>query len=160
MRKTVNVLVIAGSFLLVAAIPKVANAQSKTIPIGVKVEAEGGTTSRGMWTQSANDLTPNELGTLKRLIVQRLSERPGVRIVPLSYKENFVGIAVVAAKLPGSNAGTWYLASSVIVVSHQDGSDGFVTHDVLAGSSEESIARSIEAQFAAARLAAELGVSK
>ena len=160
MRQSVNVLAMAGVFLALAAMPKVTNAQTKTILVGIKVEAEGGTTDRGLWTQSGRDLTPRELGALKALIIQRMAEQPGVRIVPFTYKESFIGIVVVAEKLPSPNSGTWYIASSVIAVADKNGTDEFLTHDVLAGPSQESVARSVALQFAAARLAAALGVSK
>lgn len=160
MGRSANMLAIVGIFLVLTGTPKIASAQTKVISVGIKVEAEGGTTSRGLWTQSANDLTPKELKTLEALTVQQIQQQPGITIVPLTYKEDFVGVVVVAAKVAGRNSGVWYVASSVILVSKKNGTDEFVTHDVLAGPDLPSVARSVSAQLAAARIGAALGISK
>ena len=130
-----------------------AGLQSKPIPIGVKVEAEGGGKDQGMWTQSANDLTPGDLKTLESLVVAEIKKQEGVKIVPLDYPEDYIGIVVVAAKLPNGNAEKWYyIASSVVIVATKKGADDLVTHDVVTESDLASLARAIGFQFASARL--------
>jgi hypothetical protein len=135
--------------------------QSKPILIGVKVEAEGGGKGQGMWTQAANDLTPKELKTLESLVATEIKKQEGVKIVPLDYPEVYIGIVVVAAKLPNGNAEKWYyIASSVVTIAAKKGTDDLVTHDVVAESDLASLARTIAHQFAAARFRAVSGLWK
>ena len=126
----------------------------------MKVEGEGGGHEQGMWTQSANDLTPNEVKSLETLVLAEIRKQPDVQIVPLAYPENCIGIAVVAAKLPKIGGGQWYVVSSALLVSTKEGTDELVTHDVIAGSDLQSVARSIAYQFVTARLRAVTGMWK
>jgi hypothetical protein len=136
-------------------------AQSKPILISVKVEAEGGGKGQGMWTQAATDLTPNELKTLESLVVAEIKKQKGVKIVPLDYPEDYIGIVVVAAKLPNGNSQkSYYVASSVVLVATKKGIDELVTHDVIAESSLGTLTRAIGFQFASARLRAAMGLWK
>jgi hypothetical protein len=135
--------------------------QSKPILISVKVEAEGGGKGQGMWTQSATDLTSTELKTLEASVVAEIKKQEGVKIVPLDYPDDYIGIAVVAAKLPTANAGKWYyVASSVVIVSKKKGTDELLTHDVVAESNLTSLSRAIAYQFASARFRAVTGLWK
>src|SRR5713101_4317699 len=86
--------------------------QSKPILIGVKVEAEGGGKGQGMWTQAATDLTPRELKTLESFVVAEIKKQKGVKIVPIDYSEDYIGVVVVAAKLPNSSGEKWYYIAS------------------------------------------------
>jgi hypothetical protein len=135
--------------------------QSKPILIGVKVEAEGGGKGQGMWTQAATDLTATELKTLESLVLAEIKKQEGVKIVSLDYPDDYIGIAVVAAKLPTANAEKWYyIASSVVIVSKKKGTDELLTHDVVAESNLASLSRAIAYQFASARLRAATGLWK
>jgi hypothetical protein len=136
-------------------------AQSKPIFIGVKVEAEGGGKGQGMWTQAATDLTPQELKTLESLVVAEIKKQEGVKIVPLDYPNDHIGLVVVAAKLPNGNAEKWnYIASSVVLVATKKGIDELVTHDVIAGSDLALLARTIGYQFAVVKFRAATGLRK
>jgi hypothetical protein len=136
--------------------------QSKPILISVKVEAEGGGKGQGMWTQAATDLTVGELKTLESLVVTEIKKQEGVKIVPIDYPEDYIGIVVVAAKLPnGRSAGKWYyIASSVVIVATKKGADELLTHDVVAESDLASLTRAIGFQFASVRLRAATGLWK
>jgi len=141
--------------------PHQSAAQSKPILIGVKVEAEGGGKGQGMWTQAATDLTPSELKTLESLVVTEVKKQEGVKIVPLDYAEDYIGIVVVAAKLHNGNGEKWYyIASSVVLIATKKGIDELVTHDVVAESNLTSLSRAIAYQFASARLRAATGLWK
>jgi hypothetical protein len=136
-------------------------AQSKPILIGVKVEAEGGGKGQGMWAQAATDLTPGELKTLESLVLAEIKKQEGVKIVPIDYSEDYIGVVVVAAKLPNGKSGKWYyVASSVVTVATKKGIDELVTHDVVAESDLATLARAIGYQFAVARLRAVTGLWK
>ncbi|HEY6291677.1 MAG TPA: hypothetical protein VI455_08985 [Terriglobia bacterium] len=111
-----------------------------------------------MWSQAANDLTPKELQTLEELVVAEIGKQEGVRIVPISYSGDFIGVVVVAAKLPNGVGGSWYIASSVLTVASAKGTDELVTHDVIAESDLASLAHRIAFQFASARFQAALGL--
>lgn len=129
--------------------------QTKPIPIGVKVEAEGGGVGKGMWAQSARDLTPSETKRIESLVTAELKKQDGVEIVPLNYPQDYIGVVVVAAKLPNGNKGKWfYVASSVIIVATKQGTDELVTHDVIADADLVSLAHNIGFQIASARLRA------
>jgi hypothetical protein len=150
---------ITGLLFLIAT--TAARAQTKQIPISVRVEAEGGTKGQGLWAQEAQDLTPRELKTIESLVVGEIAKQNGVEIVPLDYSESdFIGVAVVAAKLPKGNArNNWYyIASSALIVSTKKGDDEFLTHNIFAASDLESLARNVSLQFAAARLGGAIGL--
>lgn len=132
----------------------------KPIPVGVKVEAEGGGKGQGIWAQAANDLAPVELKTLESLVLSEIGKQEGVKIVSADYPEDFVAVVVVAAKLPNGRAGEWYIASSVVVVATKKGADELLTHDVVAESDLASLGRCVGAQFATIRLRAALGLLK
>src|SRR5216684_6771601 len=135
--------------------------QSKPILIGVKVEAEGGGKGQGMWTQAATDLTPSELKALESLVVAEIKKQEGVKIAAIDYSEDYIGVVVVAAKLPNGNSGKWnYIASSVVLIATKKGIDELVTHDVVAESNLTSLSRAIAYQFASARLRAATGLWK
>jgi hypothetical protein len=131
----------------------------KQIPINVKVEAEGGTKSQGMWTQEAHDLTAKELEDLDALVSAQFAKQPDVKLVDTDYPADIIGISVVAEKVAG-RAGFYYVASSVIVVSKKSGTDELLTHDVFASSDLGFLARNVSLQFAVARLHAALGPSQ
>jgi hypothetical protein len=152
--------IVACLVLLSLAPLRLAQAQSKPIPIGVKVEAEGGGEGQGMWAQSASDLTPTELKTLETLVVAEIQKQEDVKIVPLDYPEDFIGIVIVAAKLPKRGGGYWFIGSSMVTVSTKKGIDELLTHDVIAGADLSSLARTIAFQFASARLRAATGLWK
>jgi hypothetical protein len=155
MRKSILMMI-----LLVTCVGTI-QGQTKVIPIGVKVEAEGGGVSQGMWTQSAKDLTPSELKTLESLIVVEIKKQEGIKIVPLDYQDDYIGIVIVAAKLPNSATGKWYyVASSVVTVATKKGIDELVTHDVIAGTDLTSITHSVGFLFASARFRAATGLWK
>jgi hypothetical protein len=136
-------------------------AQSKPILISVKVEAEGGGKGQGMWTQAATDLTPTELKSLESLVTAEIKKQEGVKIVPIDYPEDYIGIVVVAAKLPNGNSQkSYYVASSVVLVATKKGIDELVTHDVIAESSLATLARAIGYQFAVVKLRAVTGLWK
>jgi hypothetical protein len=115
---------------------------------------------QGMWTQAADDLAPKELENLKALVTAQIRKQPGIRLVSLDYSDDFVGVVVVAAKLPNGNAGSWYIASNALIVSTKKGTDEFVTHDVVAAGDLASLAQSIGLQFATARIRATFGIWK
>lgn len=150
-------LVVTLSFWSSTAVAQV-KAQNKPIPVAVKVDAEGGGKAQGMWTQSAKDLTPKEVQILQSLIVAEIKKQDGIQIVPLTYPEEFVGVAVVGAKLPNSKGGAWYVTSSAIILSLKNATDEFVTHNVEAGPSLSSVATTIAYEFASARFAAAAGI--
>lgn len=137
-------------------------AQSKPIPIAVQVEAEGEGKGQGMWTQAAIDLTPTEAKTLETLVVEDLKKQDGLKIVPRDYQDDYIGVVVVAAKLPnGGTAGSWYyIASSVITLAKKKGTDELVTHDVVAGPDLSSLAHSISYLFSVVRFRAAFGLWK
>jgi hypothetical protein len=113
-----------------------------------------------MWTQAANDLAPKEVRTLELLIVAEIRKQEGVKTVPLDYQDDYTGIAVVAAKLP-NGSGKWnYVASSAVLIAQNNGTDEFVTHDVLAEVNLTSLTHSIAYQFATVRLRAATGLWK
>lgn len=147
------------ALLLLVGVWQTSAGQTKPIPISVKVEAEGGGKGQGMWMQDATDLTPKELKTLESLVVDEVIKQEGIKIVPLDYKDDFIGIVVVAAKLP-KGTGWYYIASSVVTVSKKNGIDELLTHDVLAGADLTSLTHSIAYQFASARLRAATGLWK
>jgi len=140
--------------VLLAFVPDPCAAQSKPILIGVKVEAEGGGKGQGMWTQAATDLTPGELKTLESLLVAEIKKQNGIKIVPIDYSEDYVGIVVVAAKLSNGNGEWYYIASSVVTIATKKGIDELVTHDVVAESNLARLSRTIGYQFASVRLRA------
>lgn len=149
-------------FVLLLAAPVVAQqkgAPAKTVPVGVKVESEGGGNSQGMWAQSARDLSAVETTNLQKLVIAEFQKQDDIKIVPLTYKNDFIGVVVVAARLPHSGS-NWYIASSVITVSKENGKDEFLTHDVFAAPTPLALARLIVYQFATARLNAVLGLEK
>ena len=137
-----------------------AGAPVKSIPVGVKVEAEGGGKGQGMWAQAANDLTPGELKTLESLVSAEIRKQEGIKIVPVDYPDDFIAVVVVAAKLPNGSAAEWYIASSVVVVATKKGTDDLLTHNVVAEADLASLARSIGFQFATVRLRGALGMWK
>jgi len=137
-----------------------AGAPVKSIPVGVKFEAEGGGKGQGMWAQAANDLTPGELKTLESLVSTEIRKQEGIKIVPVDYPEDFIGMVVVAAKIPNGSAGEWYIASSVVIVANKKGTDELVTHDVFAESDLASLAHNVGLQFATVRLRAAMGLWK
>lgn len=147
-------------FLLFLLMVTAAAGQTKPIPIGVKVEAEGGGKAQGMWSQAAKDLTPTEASTLHSLIVAEIKKQEGVKIVPLDYSEDFIAVVVVAAKLPNGNTGkNWqYIASSAVIVATKNGMNEFVTHDVFAGADLTWLARTVAYQLATARFRAATGL--
>ena len=49
--------------------------QTKPIPVGVKVEAEGGSTGQGMFIQDAKDITPGEVKSLESLVTTELKKK-------------------------------------------------------------------------------------
>jgi hypothetical protein len=148
------------TFVIFGAAPSPAQ-QSKPIPVGVNVEAEGMGKGQGMWAQAANDLTPAELKTLESLILAEIRKQEDVKIVSLDYSRDFIGIAVVAAKIPNGNSRRWYyIASNVVTVAAKKGTDEFVTHDVVAADDLASLARSIGYLFATSRFRATLGLWK
>jgi len=70
----------------------------------------------------------------------------------MDCEDDYIGIVVVAAKLPAARSGNWYyIASSVVTIAKKSGTDELVTHDVIAESSLSSLARRIAYQFAVAR---------
>jgi hypothetical protein len=73
-------------FVILAFVPRPGAAQSKPVLIGVKVEAEGGGESQGMWTQAATDLTSKELKTLESLVVAEMKKQNGVKIDPMTIR--------------------------------------------------------------------------
>src|SRR5262245_8569431 len=85
---------------------------AQTIPVCIKLEREDRGTNRGMWIQEATDLTPQELRSIQSLVTAKI-QRNGIRIVPITYPDNFVSIAVVVAKVRGK-AESVYIASSAI----------------------------------------------
>lgn len=160
MRLSARTLSGLGVILLFVGPSRRAESQPKPIPIGVKVEAEGGGKGQGMWAQAANDLTPKELRALEMLVVAEIRKQEGVKIVPLSYPEDYVAVVVVAAKLPNGDAERWYIASSAVTLATNKGTDELVTHNVVAESDLASLARSIGFQFASVRFRAALGLWK
>jgi hypothetical protein len=58
-------------------------AQSKPIPVGLKIESENGGKDSGMWAQAATDLTPKEVRTLKTLLLADIEKLEGIKVVPL-----------------------------------------------------------------------------
>jgi hypothetical protein len=114
-----------------------------------------------MWTQAATDLTPTELKSLESLVTAEIKKQEGVKIVPIDYPEDYIGIVVVAAKLPNGNSQkSYYVASSVVLVATKKGIDELVTHDVIAESSLATLARAIGYQFAVVKLRAVTGLWK
>jgi hypothetical protein len=111
-----------------------------------------------MWAQTAGDLSSGEVKQLESLVVDEIQKQRDVKIVELSYSEDFIGVVVVAAKLPSRKRGTWYyVASSVLTVARKDGTDELVTHDVIAGDNLDSVSRTVGLQFASARFRAAAG---
>src|SRR5258708_283949 len=98
MRLSTRTFIGLGVLMLFVGRSRRAGAKPKPIPIGVKVEAEGGGKGKGMWAQAANDLTPKELKAIETLVVAEIRKQQGVKIVPLSYPEDYVAVVVVAAK--------------------------------------------------------------
>jgi hypothetical protein len=114
-----------------------------------------------MWAQTAGDLSSGEVKQLESLVVDEIQKQRDVKIVELSYSEDFIGVVVVAAKLPSRKRGTWYyVASSVLTVARKDGTDELVTHDVIAGDNLDSVSRTVGLQFASARFRAAAGLWK
>ena len=133
----------------------------KPIPIGVKIEAEGRGKGHGTWIQAANDLTPGELKTLESLVVEEIKKQEGVKVVPVDYQYDHIGIIAVVAKLSNGNpAKSDYIASSVVSVVTKRGIHELVTHDVLAGADLTALTHSIAFQFAGARIQAAKGLWK
>ena len=146
------------AFILLAAIPSLGQTQKKQILVNIKVEAEGGGRGQGMWAQGADDLTPKETKDLTSLLETSVGNEEGIKIVPSNYPEDYIGLVVVAAKVPNGTSGSWYIASSAVVVAAKNGIDELVTHDVIAEMSLKSLARSIQFQFASLRLRSMLGL--
>jgi hypothetical protein len=133
--------------------------QTKPILVGVRVESEGGGKGQGMWTQEAFDLSPQETKDLEALVKSAISEKD-IKLVPTDYPEDYIGVVVVAAKLPKGRGGNWYIASSVITIAKKDGRDELVTHNVIAQSDLTSLAHNIGLIFATMRLRAASGLWK
>ena len=140
---------------LTVAVPVVA--QRKPTPVSIKVEAEGGGKNQGMWVQEAIDVSPQELKTIQSLITADIKNQGDVNIVPLTYPEDCIAIAVVVAKVPRRAGGTVYIASSAILLATKKGVDEFGGHNVLAESNPEQLAHAIGFQFASLRLQIALG---
>jgi hypothetical protein len=88
----------------------------------VKVEGEGGGKGQGMWMQDATDLTPGELKNLASLLAAEIGKQQSIKIVPLDYSKDFIGVAVVVAKLQeGPTGKRSYVASSAVVVATKKG---------------------------------------
>lgn len=111
-----------------------------------------------MWIQDAVDLTPSELKELRRLVVASLRRQPGIETVPSTFAGNFIGVSVVAEKVPDHPGGPIYIASSAIAVfSKKTGASELVTHDVAAEPDLVHLALAIRYFFASARFLASLG---
>jgi hypothetical protein len=114
-----------------------------------------------MWAQAAKDLASGELATLESLVADDIKKQEGVKIVALSYPEDFVGVVVAATKIPNGKTGAWYyVASSVLTVAKKGGTDELLTHDVFVETDLPSLGRAISYQFAAARFRAATGLWK
>jgi hypothetical protein len=151
-----TIIAIAGNLSLLLLMAAYGAGQAKPIPVGVKVEAEGGGEGQAMWVQDAKDLTLQELKALESLVVNEIRNQRGVTIVAPEYRENYIGVVVVVAKLLNSNTreNWYYVASSVVTIATNKGIDEFVTHDVFVGTDLASLSRTIGFQFASTRFRA------
>jgi len=154
-----TIIAIVGNLFLSLFMATCTAGQAKPIPVGVKVEAEGGGEGQAMWVQAAKDLTPQELKVLESLVVNEIKNQQGVKIVAADYSEKYIGVVVVAAKLLNGNTreNWYYVASSVLTIAKNKGIDEFVTHDVFVGTDLASLARTIGFQFASTRFQATTG---
>jgi hypothetical protein len=101
------------------------------------------------------------LKTIESLVVAEIKKQEGVRVVPLDYSEDYIGIVVVAVKLPNGSTGGWYyVARSAVTIATKKGIEELVTHDVVAGADLASLAHTIGFQFATARFRAVSGLWK
>jgi hypothetical protein len=101
---------------------------NKPVKVILKVEAQG---PGGLWMQAGKDLSSTELNQLRSLIIEGIEKLPNHKLVPLDDKDEDLGLAVVAEKLQ-CGQDTYILLSSALTIAKANGTDVFVSHDVIA----------------------------
>lgn len=146
-----KLMILSGVALLLAVAPLHSGSQpeAKLTPVGIKIEAEEPNLS---WPTSTKRLSSDELQSLQSLVAAELAKQPSVKIVPLDYSEDYIGVVVVAARLRNGHGGQWYIASSAFTIAFKDGKEGFVSHNVLVASDVAGPAKAVGYQFASMRL--------
>src|SRR2546428_3185414 len=109
---------------------------SKPIKVIVKVDSEG---PEGLQVQDAKDLCSAELMQLRSLIRAEVAKLKDHVLVPPDEKSDAIGLIVVAGKYRNS----MILLSSVITIAKADGTDVFVSHDVIAVRKLELAAKAV-----------------
>jgi hypothetical protein len=119
----------------------------------VRVETEG---PQGLWMQAGTDLSAAELDNLRKLITAEIAALPGHQLVSSTDKHDDLGIVVVAEKLHRGQD-THFLLSSVLTIAKADGTDLFVSHDVIAAPTIALAAKSVAGYLTSVELRGILG---
>jgi hypothetical protein len=104
---------------------------TKVYKVILRVEAEG---PQGLWMQAGKDLSSAELLQLRSMIAAEIGKLSNHKLVSSEDKDDDLGLVVVAEKLQ-SGRETYFLLSSALTIAKADGTDLFVTHDVVAAAS-------------------------
>jgi hypothetical protein len=106
--------------------------------------------------QVAKDLTPAELAQLRSLIIGELAKISNHRVVSADTKEDVLGLLVVAAKLQVGRE-TCFVLSDVVTIAKANGTDVFVTHDVVAEPDLALSAKAVVGSLVSAELRGVIG---
>jgi hypothetical protein len=101
--------------------------------------------------QAGKDLSSSELTQLRSLITTELGKLSNHKLVSSDDRDDDLGLLVVAEKLQVGPEG-YVLVSSAITIAKADGTDLFVTHDVLAARSLALAAKAVVEQLMSAEL--------
>jgi hypothetical protein len=157
MTGTIRAFILAVVFANVAVQTTIAaqpQRSGKPLKIILKVESEG---PEGLQVQSAKELSSAELKQLRSLIQGEIATLKDHRLVPPDEKGDAVGLVIVAGKY--QNAGdSLILLSSVITIAKADGTDVFVSHDVIAARTLALAARAVAFYLASVEFRSLLGL--
>jgi hypothetical protein len=129
------------------------NGSLKPFKVIIRVEREG---PEGLSVQAAKDLTALELTELDSLIRSEIRKLPNHVAVSANDPDDAIGVVVAAAKCQ-LGQGTLVLLSSVITIARADGSEPFVSHDVIAAESLSAAAKAVGFYLASVELRGMLG---
>src|SRR2546426_4643765 len=107
--------------------------------------------------QAGQDLSATELNQLRALLTTEIGKLSNHRLVSADDKDDALGLLVVAEKLQSGHE-THFLLSSAVTIAKADGTDLFVTHDVLVHSSLALAAKAVVVSLVSAESHAVLGL--
>ena len=139
--------------LLIAFLGLVCASQESKKPaqirIAITVESEG---PQGLWAQSAEDPAKAELQEPRGSSRWNSQSKKDLTIVTKDDPHDMLGLSIVAEKVgkrPGSGL---FVVSSALVIAKKNGDDIFASHDVIAGSDLDSVAKGVAFYLASAKL--------